>query len=86
MIKGTTSGGFKYELDEKRLDNYELLEALAELEDDALQTSKVIKLILGEKQTDALKEHCRDKNGFVSVQLMMLEIEEIMSEDVLKNL
>lgn len=77
MIKGKTKSGFSYELDKDRLNNYELLEAIGELEENPLVLSSVVNLLLGKEQTKKLKEHLRTENGIVPTEKMSEEITEI---------
>lgn len=85
-IKGKTVTGFTYEVAKENLDNYELLEALGEIEENPLVISKVINLLLGEEQKEKLKEHVRSENGIVSSEKMGEEIKGIFeSVDKAKN-
>ena len=77
MIKGKTKSGFSYELDKERLNNYELLEAIGELEENPLVLSSVVNLLLGKEQTKKLKDHLRTENGIVPTEKMSEEITEI---------
>ncbi|MPM49077.1 hypothetical protein SDC9_95805 [bioreactor metagenome] len=77
MIKGKTKSGFLYELDKERLNNYELLEAIGELEENPLVLSSVVNLLLGKEQTKKLKDHLRTENGIVPTEKMSEEITEI---------
>ena len=77
MIKGNTKSGFSYELDKERLNNYELLEAIEELEENPLVLSRVVNLLLGKEQTKKLKDHLRTENGIVPTEKMSEEITEI---------
>ena len=77
MIKGKTKSGFSYELDKERLNNYELLEAIEELEENPLILSRVVNLLLGKEQTKKLKDHLRTENGIVPTEKMSEEITEI---------
>ena len=77
MIKGKTKSGFLYELDKERLNNYELLEAIEELEENPLVLSRVVNLLLGKEQTEKLKDHLRTENGIVPTEKMSEEITEI---------
>ena len=77
MIKGKTKSGFSYELDKERLNNYELLEAIEELEENPLVLSRVVNLLLGKEQTKKLKDHLRTENGIVPTENMSEEITEI---------
>lgn len=77
MIKGKTKSGFSYELDKERLNNYELLESIEELEENPLVLSRVVNLLLGKEQTKKLKDHLRTENGIVPTEKMSEEITEI---------
>lgn len=81
----TTSTGFKFYLDKKRLGNYEFIEAIAEVDDNPLVLPKVVKLLLGDNQADKLKNHVRDEDGIVSTEKMMSEIQEIFASQKVKN-
>lgn len=77
MIKGKTKSGFSYELDKDRLNNYELLEAIEELEENPLVLSRVVNLLLGKDQTKKMKDHIRNKDGIVPTEKISEEITEI---------
>ena len=77
MIKGTTETGFKYKLSKARLENYELIEVLADVDSNPLLLPKMVNLLLNKEQAIALKEHIRDKEGFVSTEKMFSEIMDI---------
>lgn len=79
-MKGKTTSGFEYELDETALDDYELLEELCELDEgDTSKTISVLNRLLGKEQKDRLKEHLRLKNGRVPASKMMHEMGEIFN-------
>lgn len=85
MLEGVTQSGFAYSIEDGRLTNYELLEALSETQTNPLGMPKVVNLLLGE-QANELKDHCRDEKGFVSAQEMEKEIMEIFeAQKTLKN-
>lgn len=69
-IKGITADGFEYEINSKRIENYELIEALAEVDENPLFLPKVIKLLFGVDQEKKLKDFCRDECGIVSTEKM----------------
>lgn len=77
MIKGKTSSDFEYEISKDVVNDYELLENLAELEDNPLILAKVLKQILGNEQTARLKDHVRNEKGIVPTDKMSQEIIEI---------
>lgn len=81
MIKGKTKTGFVYEIDQDRLENYELLETISKVEKDPLLISTVTDLLLGDEQTIRLKDHVRTKKGFVPVKKLFAEIKEIMESN-----
>ena len=85
MLKGTTKSGFKFEIDDKHLGNYELLEAISDVEDSPLALPRVIKLLLGDSKAKALKNHVRDDEGFVSSEKLSAEIMEIFESQTLKK-
>lgn len=85
MLKGTTKSGFKFDIEDKRLNNYELLEAISEVEESPLALPRVIKLLLGDNKAKALKNHVRDDEGFVSSEKLSAEIMEIFESQTLKK-
>lgn len=86
MLKGKTESGFTYQISEKRLENYELVEALNSIETNPLEVIKVVNLLLGVDQAKKLKDHLRDKDGLVSTEKMTNEIQEIFETQAkLKN-
>lgn len=77
MIKGETNSGFKYSIEKKRLDNYELLEVINEVDENPTLIPKALKLLLGQEQANALKEHVRDEDGIVPAEKMIEELGDI---------
>lgn len=77
MLKGKTQSGFTFNISDERLNNYELVEALNDLEENPLAVSKVVNLLLGKELAQKLKNHVRTKDGLVSVDKMEAEIKEI---------
>lgn len=75
-FKGKTSTGFAFEITQERLDNYELLEAVAEVDKNPAVLPTVINLMLGDKAQD-LKDHVRTETGMVPTGKLMQEVEEI---------
>lgn len=87
MIKGITSTGFEFELEEDVLDDYELLEILTKVDEGNYGlVTKMVDILLGEEQKELLKNHIRAKSGRVSAKKMMEEVSEIFqSSNSLKN-
>lgn len=77
-MQGKTGSGFEFDVDKKRLDDYELLEDLADIVDGKEgKIVSVINRLLGMEQTKRLKDHLRDQDGRVSASSMTMEIMEI---------
>lgn len=88
MIKGTTSTGFKYEIRDDALNDWELVEDLSAIEQgDSSAIVRSLYRLLGKEQMTALKEHCRDKEtGIVKITDIAKEQQEIMTANSdLKN-
>lgn len=84
MIKGTTSSGFEFEIDEKQLKNYEFVELISEVDENELLMPKILKMLLGD-QVKALKDHVRDEDGIVPIEKMVQEIKDIFGNTQVKN-
>ncbi len=78
-IKGKTTSGFEYKISQARLENYELIESLSEVEVNPLALPKTVNLLLGKEQADGLKEHLRDDEGLISTEKLSEELMEIFN-------
>ena len=79
MKKGKTQSGFKYEIDEKVLDDMELIDAMAASQgDDPTQISTVVVKIFGADQRKRLYDHVRTEDGRVPVTEVANIITEII--------
>lgn len=81
-IKGTTSSGFEFELDKRLFDDYDFIEKVSNAADTGLGMPNIIKYMIGAESYEALKKHCRRKDGFLSVKRMEHELEDMMSINV----
>lgn len=80
MLSGKTATGFEFNIEESALDDWELMEVLADIDEGKTQKiGKAVKLLLGEVQADALKDHCRNEDGRVPATAMMTEVGEIFA-------
>ena len=79
MLKGKTSSGFEFAIQKNTLDNYELVEALGDIDTNPFVLTKVVNLLLGKEQKEQLKEHVRDEEGIVTTTALMAEIEDIFN-------
>ena len=85
-IKGKTKSGFEYEIPKENLDNYELVEMLANAEENPLLYPKTVVMLLGREQTERLKDHIRTDTGVVPMEKMTEEMQEIFeSQKEVKN-
>lgn len=84
MIKGKTSTGFNFEIDEALLNNMEVIDALVQMEDAdnagrvLASTSKLISLVLSKECKKALYDHVRTENGQVPLDACTKELFEII--------
>nr|DAT40772.1 MAG TPA: hypothetical protein [Caudoviricetes sp.] len=78
MLKGKTKTGFEYEFDENLFKDYELVELLAEVDDNPLVLPQIFKKLIGDRVKN-LKDHVRDENGVVDIEKMVAEFEDIIS-------
>lgn len=91
MLTGVTGSGFNYEIADERINNMELVDALAEfdaVEDDGEMTlimSRVCTLLLGSKQKAKLYDHLRASAGNVPIDKVINEVKEIISSGQTKN-
>ena len=86
MVSGKTKSGFKFKISKARLENYELIESLSEVDENPLLLPKTVNLLLGKEQTIKLKDHLRDNEGLVPTDKLTDEIMEIFqSQDETKN-
>ena len=85
-IKGVTSSGFQFEIPKERLNNYELIEAISDLDENPLVLPKVVRLLLGDEQTKKIKNHVRNaKTKIVDAEKLSNEITEIFASQEIKN-
>ncbi len=78
MIKGKTKTGFNFKIDEETLNDYELLELFADVDDNPLLVPKVVEKLLGEVQKNKLIEHVRDDKGIARADKIAIEIEDML--------
>lgn len=78
-FKGMTTAGFNWEIPANRLDNMELVDALADVEKgNVFAVSNVVTLLLGKNQKKRLYDFLRDEDGIVSAQTVSETIAEIL--------
>lgn len=78
-IKGETASGFKFEIDKRLIDDYDFIEKVNDIAETGLGLPGLLKYMIGDKSYDALKKHCRRKDGFLSLKRMQHEMNDMMS-------
>ena len=79
MVRGKTTSGFEFEIDESIADDMEFMEALADAMDDAIRFPKVIEQLLGTEQKKKLYDHVKGGGKRVSIEKTIAEFTEIMN-------
>ena len=80
MIEGKLKSGFEYKIEDYVLDNMELLDAIAEVDQNPMVLSKVLKMLMGDEQRKKLYDHLRDpKKGNVPIVAVSDAVAEIFS-------
>ena len=80
-MKGKTSTGFEFDIEDERLDDMELVDIMAEIDENPLLMPKLCKMLLGEEQKKRLYDH-----GRVPIEATTNAIQEIFnSPGDLKN-
>lgn len=78
MRQVTTKSGFCLEIEEERLNNMELLDALTDLDGgDGTALSTVLRLLLTKEQKKALYDHMRTPGGTVPIEAVAETLREI---------
>lgn len=81
-MKGKTTTGFKFEIQEEVLNDYELLEKMVKADDgDTSLMVRIISDVLGEDQKERLKDHVRNESEKVPIERMIQEFTEILKNN-----
>ena len=85
-MKGKTSTGFEFDIEDERLDDMELVDIMAEIDENPLLMPNLCKMLLGEEQKKRLYDHLRSEDGRVPIEATTNAIQEIFnSPGDLKN-
>ena len=85
-MKGKTSTGFEFDIEDERLDDMELVDIMAEIDENPLLMPKLCKMLLGDEQKKRLYDHLRSEDGRVPIEATTTAIQEIFnSPGDLKN-
>lgn len=83
-FKGTTKTGFPFDISMEQMENYEVVETIAEIDENPLVLPRLLKLLLGD-QVAALKDHVRGEDGMVPTQKLMDEVRDIFESQNVKK-
>lgn len=87
VIEGITESGFIYTIKPSRLENFEMLDILADIDENPLLLPKLLDMILDKEQKKALYDHVRLEDGTVPTAKIEKEIIDIFTNSSeLKNL
>lgn len=76
----TLKDGFTVELDENALDNSELLDAIAEVDEgNILLLGRTVRLLLGKENAKKLYDHLRTADGRVPVEPLSQAFAELVN-------
>lgn len=79
MVKGVTSTGFEFSVDETLLQNYRFVKRLAHVaKNDYTEFFDLFTEILGESQEEALLQYLELKNGQATTEQMAKEFADIL--------
>lgn len=84
MFKGKTKSGFEFEIDPNKLNDMRVVDAIVEMqsENEALvmtALTKLMNLVLGEKQKQRLYTHLQVEGGRVPIDKFNEELTEIIT-------
>ena len=79
MIKGKTSSGFEFKIEEHVLDNMELLDAIVEADENPAMIPKIVNMVLGKDGKKRLYDHLRTDKGNVPIMAVAAEVAEIFN-------
>lgn len=79
-IEGVTKSGFAYSIDKNRLQNYELLEVLADVDENPILMPKLLVMLMGKEEKDKLIDFLRIEDDTVPSDKVAETIAEIFEE------
>lgn len=85
MLKGKTTSGFSFEIEDEQLNNFELIEVLADVDSNPLLLPRLVRMLLGDEQKVKLMDHLRTEKGIVPLDGISTEIMEIFQSGQAKN-
>lgn len=78
-MKVVLEDGFALDIDDKKLDDYELMEALTDIDKGkAARITDAVDILLGEEKK-RLFEHIREEKGYVSMEVVQNALLEVIT-------
>lgn len=79
-MKVTTKTGFSWDIDKEKLDSWEVVEFLSDVEDNQISAyKKLFMFLLGKKGYEELKNHCRGKKNYINAKRMDAELRDMIA-------
>lgn len=92
MIAGKTKSGFKFQIDQRALEDWSLINLATKYDacgsnlEKAAIVPEIANLLIGKGGFDKLEKHIRSKNdGYCTISDLQTEIFEIMQTKEIKN-
>ena len=85
VITGKTKSGFAYKIQKEQIEDYDFVELVGNADENPALFPKIMNILLGDEEVNKLKEHLRTEEGFVPIQKMVEEFQDIMDNPKLKN-
>lgn len=86
LIKGKTTSGFPFTISKNTLNDMRIVEAIGMLDKDPTKIAVLVRLVLGDEQTEKLYKHVEEKDKTVPIDKVSDVIFEIFqSVQELKN-
>lgn len=88
MIEGKTKSGFKFKVNENIFKDWDFVTLADSVSRGGASMSDVnalLAMVLGDKGFASLKEHIKKREGYINVDAVKAEFDEIVSHTKLKN-
>lgn len=80
-MKGKTKTGFEFDINDRILNDMELIDALAAMQgENPLAVSLAVEKMLGSEQRKKLYDHVRDEENIVSADLVGEELSDMLEQ------
>ena len=82
MLTGKLSNGFKYEVKENMVSDWDFIEALSDFYENENFSSfkKALIILMGQEQFERFKDACRDKDGAAPLKVVAAAFGELREQ------